>query len=111
MNKKIFTCILISFSTNFAKAELSSYEELIAEVADQANISKALAENIVDLTFKEITTRLRENKGTSIPEFGRFYVQEKYVKNGSSESISKKSTLNPRFTMSPDLKKKVAGVQ
>ncbi len=111
MKNRLFLCLLFLAIAKPAVAELSSYEELILDVAESANISKALAESIIDQTFKEITVRLKDNKGTSIPEFGRFYVQEKYDKKASANSISKKSTLNPRFSMSPELKKRVQGLQ
>lgn len=111
MKYRLFLCLLFLVSYEDVNAELSSYQELILEVSESANISKSLAENVVDLTFKEITARLKHNKGTSIPEFGRFYVQEKYSKESSAGSFSKKSTLTPRFSMSPELKRKVVGAQ
>ena len=111
MKYRAILCFLVLIRYDEAIAELSSYQELILEVSESANISKSLAENIVDLTFKEITNRLKDNKGTSIPEFGRFYVQEKYNKESTKGGFSKRSTLTPRFSMSPDLKKRVIGLQ
>jgi len=107
--KKYILIFHLSLLSPNVSAELSSYEELVIDVAENANISRPLAENVIDLTFEEIRNRLKENKGTSIPDFGRFYVQEKYQKIGEGEFSSKKSVLTPRFSMSPELKKKVGG--
>lgn len=108
----IFLFVVLNFiELGFLKAELSSYEELVVTVANEANVSKAQAEGIIDLTFGEITQRLIDKKGTSIPEFGRFYVQEKYPKSDSGDIRSKKSVLSPRFSMAPELKKKVGGLR
>lgn len=106
----IITIVLLFSGTNL-RAELSSYEELVNAVADEASISRTQAAGIIDLTFGEIINRLTEKKGTSIPDFGRFYVQEKYSKGEKSNSTSKKSVLSPRFSMAPELKKKVGGIK
>ncbi len=109
MRNPTLSIILICFYQSSLMAEPSSYEELILEVANTTNISKSLAETVIDATFKEIVGRLEEKKGTSIPEFGRFYVQEKYKKKDSGLKLPKKSRISPRFSMSPELKRKIQG--
>lgn len=80
----------------------SSYGDLVRDVSKLSGSSISQTEEIIETTFSELTNRMMENKGTSIPNFGRFYVQEKFDK---SDRGNRKSTLTPRFSYSPEVKK------
>jgi len=49
--------------------------ELIQKLAERANISKTLAETVVNLVFASMTQELREGKSIEIRGFGSFRVR------------------------------------
>jgi nucleoid DNA-binding protein len=100
----LYLCILLRPCTVFAN---SSFDELVKEVAVESGISRSLASEVVRSTFGIITRRMLDDKGTSIPDFGRFYVQEKQKASGKDKdgfTLAPRMVRTPRCTMSKELR-------
>ncbi len=85
----------------------SSFDDLIEEVAEETGISKSLSLSVITKTFEKITTRMLEDKGTSVPDFGRFYVQEKQKASEVDKdgfTLAPRMIRVPRCTMSKELR-------
>jgi nucleoid DNA-binding protein len=108
MSSKLFFHFLFfySFRINSVYAN-SSFDDLVSEVAEEVEISRSLSSKVVRATFITITKRMMEDKGTSIPDFGRFYAQEKQKSTGKDKdgyTLEPKMVRSPRFTISKELK-------
>jgi len=52
-------------------------KELIVKLAKEQNITRAKAEEIIDVVFDTIVLKLKEGEKVNISNFGNFYVKEK----------------------------------
>jgi nucleoid DNA-binding protein len=105
---KVFFCLSASILITEPVFASSSFDELVREVADESDISTSLSRNLILSTFRKITERMQEDKGTSIPDFGRFYVQEKQKSTGKDKdgfTLAPRMVRSPRCVMSRQLKK------
>lgn len=99
-----FLFFIVSYQLAYAN---SSFDDLVSDVAQEASISRVMARDILLTTFKVITDRMQEDKGTSIPDFGRFYVQEKQKPSGVDKdgfTTAPRMIRTPRCTMSKELR-------
>lgn len=86
----------------------SSFDELARELSVKEGISKPQAKKIVASVFKLITERMLDDKGTSIPDFGRFYVQEKQKeasKDKDGFTYAPRMVRVPRCSLGKELRK------
>jgi nucleoid DNA-binding protein len=109
MCSKFFFCFLLFSSCILSPVYAnSSFDDLVSEVADEVEISRSLSMKVVRATFRRITERMMEDKGTSVPDFGRFYVQEKQKSTGKDKdgyTLQPRMVRSPRFTVSNELRK------
>jgi DNA-binding protein HU-beta len=108
----LFLLCLFCFATFFIRVKYayanSSFNDLVNEVADETGLSKSVAETVVRASFRKITDRMLRDQGTSVPDFGRFYVIERQKASGKDKdgySHAPRMIRSPRFTSSKELKK------
>ncbi|HMO17269.1 MAG TPA: HU family DNA-binding protein [Oligoflexia bacterium] len=85
----------------------SSFDDLVSEVAEETSFSRTEVESILRASFKRIGERMREDKGTSIPDFGRYTVAEKIKRQGKDREgyeIAGGVVRSPRFSFSKEFK-------
>lgn len=103
-----FFCLATLFTNvKYAYAN-SSFNDLVNEVAEETGLSKSVAETVVRASFRKITDRMSRDQGTSVPDFGRFYVIERQKTSGKDKdgySYAPRMIRSPRFTSSKELKK------
>ncbi len=91
-------------------ADTSSYEDMVNSISRDEGLSRAEVDKITRAIFSEIISRMKEDKSTSIPNLGRFYSQEKQLEEDHNFSGGLGRVIRvPRFTFSPELKKKLKG--
>ena len=82
--------------------------ELIARVADKANMSKSAAADAVEATFAEIETALRGGNEVRIVGFGNFVVANRAASIGrnprTGEVIQIRASKAPKFRPGKALK-------
>jgi len=87
--------------------------ELIAQVAEQAGLTKADAGKAVDATFDAITECLKSGDEVRIVGFGNFVVTERAASEGrnpqTGASISIPASKQPKFRAGKGLKDAVNG--
>lgn len=87
--------------------------ELIAEVADQAEMTKAQAQKAVDAMFDAITSSLKSGAEVRIPGFGTFLVSERAESKGRDPRTGKEITIPaakvPKFRAGKPLKDSLNG--
>lgn len=86
-------------------------QELVDTVAERAEISKAAAKQIIDVTFEEIVKSIRKEKRFAMPGFGTFTVRERKAKTGrnpkTGETIKIKASKTIGFKPAPTVKEKL----
>jgi DNA-binding protein HU-beta len=87
--------------------------ELIAQVAEQAGMSKADAGRAVDATFDVIASSLKSGDEVKIIGFGNFSVAKRAASQGrnprTGESIKIAASKTPKFKAGKGLKDSVNG--
>lgn len=87
--------------------------ELIAQVAEQAGMSKADAGRAVDATFDVIAASLKSGDEVKIIGFGNFSVAKRAASQGrnprTGESIKIAASKTPKFKAGKGLKDSVNG--
>lgn len=87
--------------------------ELIAQVAEQAGMSKADAGRAVDATFDVIASSLKAGDEVKIIGFGNFSVAKRAASQGrnprTGESIKIAASKTPKFKAGKGLKDSVNG--
>ncbi len=107
--------ILIVFNLSFFNLTLTetladSFTDLVYEVSADSGESVSTSRRVILSTFKKITDRLIEDRATSIPEFARFYTQDKEKKSQKDKEgywISPKTVRYPKCTILKALKRKL----
>lgn len=87
--------------------------ELIAQVAEEANLSKEAAAEAVDATFANIASALRSGDDVRIVGFGNFQVTQRKASMGrnprTGEAIHIPASRVPKFRAGKALKEAVNG--
>ncbi len=82
--------------------------ELIAAVAEQAELTKADAGKAVEAVFATITTALKEKDDVRLVGFGTFAVSERKASTGrnprTGEPMTIKASVQPKFKAGKGLK-------
>jgi DNA-binding protein HU-beta len=85
--------------------------ELIAAVADKAQMTKTAAASAVDATFDAITTALKKGGEVKIMGFGNFRVVKRAAREGrdprTGAPVKIKAAKRPRFSAGKGLKEAV----
>ena len=85
--------------------------ELVANVAEKANITKTDAANAIYAILESIVEALSEKDKVQIIGFGTFEVKERQARTGrnpqTGEEITIPASLNPVFKAGKDLKDSV----
>ena len=85
--------------------------ELIAEIANQTNLSKADARRVIDALFAGIAKGLKESGGITLTGFGTFKVTERAARTGrnprTGEPMRIKAGKSVRFKPGKGLKEAV----
>ena len=87
-------------------------DELVAFVAEKADITKKTANDAVNAVFEGITSSLEKGDPMSITGFGSFKVVERAAREGrnpsTGEKIQIKASKGVKFSVGAALKKSVA---
>lgn len=87
--------------------------ELVAKVAQSANITKVCAAAAVEAVIAEISAALSKGESVSLVGFGAFTVQHRAARSGRNPSTGQAMVIAaatvPRFTAGKALKEAVAG--
>ncbi len=87
-------------------------KELITKIAEDADISKAVAEKALNATIESITDALSNRDKVTFVGFGTFYVSNRPARKGrnpkTGEPIDIPSTTVPKFKPGKALKDAVA---
>ena len=82
--------------------------ELIDQIAESADISKAAAARALDATIAAVKTSLKQGNMVSLVGFGTFYVGERAARSGrnpqTGASITIKAAKVPKFRAGKSLK-------
>ena len=82
--------------------------ELIDQIAESADISKAAAARALDATIAAVKTSLKQGNIVSLVGFGTFYVGERAARSGrnpqTGASITIKAAKVPKFRAGKGLK-------
>ena len=82
--------------------------ELIDQIAESADISKAAAARALDATIAAVKTSLKQGNMVSLVGFGTFYVGERAARSGrnpqTGASITIKAAKVPKFRAGKGLK-------
>jgi DNA-binding protein HU-beta len=85
--------------------------ELIAAVADQAQMTKTAAASAVDATFDAITAALKKGGDVKIMGFGNFKVVKRAAREGrdprTGSPVKIRASRRPRFSAGKGLKEAV----
>ena len=93
-----------------ANAYADSFSDLVYEVSVEANEPLGVTRNVMLQTFKVIENRMKEDRATSIPQFGRFYTQDKEKKSEKDKEgywLSPRQVRTPKCSMAKELKNKL----
>ncbi len=86
-------------------------QELIAAVANKADLTKIAAASAVDATFNTIKSMLRKGNGVRIMGFGNFQVVRRAARQGrdprTGAPLVIKAAKRPRFSAGKGLKEAV----
>lgn len=92
---------------------MTTKNELIATVAEQAKLSKTIAAAAVDATFDAIAASLKAGDEVKLIGFGSFSVVTRAAREGRNPRTGKPVTINaskaPKFTPGKGLKDTVNG--
>ncbi len=87
-------------------------EELVAFVAEKADITKKAANDAVNAVFEGITSSLAKGDSTAITGFGSFKVVDRAAREGRNPSTGEKIKIQAsrgvKFSVGAGLKKSVA---
>lgn len=87
-------------------------QELVAIVAEENEISKALAGRVVDSMFDAIMKAVAKGDGFQLVGFGTFKAVERAAREGrnpaTGETITIPASVTPKFTAGAAFKAKVA---
>ena len=87
-------------------------KDLVAAIAEEAELSKEKADQIVDSVFMHIEKSLKKEEEVRIPGFGTFKVSHRAARDGLNPQTKQKihlpATTVPRFTAAKNLKEAVA---
>ncbi len=90
-----------------------SKTSLIAQIANQLNVSKNMAKQLVDAFLDSVTSSLAKGKEVKIQGFGTFKVSNRAARNGvnprTGESLKIPAMKVASFKAGKDLKTKVNG--
>ena len=82
--------------------------ELIDQIAQSADISKAAAGRALDATFAAVKTALKKGEPVSLVGFGTFYVGERAARTGrnpqTGATLRIQATRTPKFRAGKGLK-------
>lgn len=82
--------------------------ELIAKIADNAGVQKAVAEKALNSIVKEIATSLKKKENVTLVGFGTFKVVDRKARVGvnpkTGEKIKIKASRVPKFVAGKELK-------
>lgn len=85
--------------------------QLIEEIADKADASKADAQRFFDAFTDVVTDALKQDDEVQITGFGKFYVQKREAREGVNPQTKRKmkipATRVPKFTAGNSLKDSV----
>jgi len=86
-------------------------QELIAAVANKADLTKVAAASAVDATFSTIQSTLKKGNGVRITGFGNFQVVRRAAREGrdprTGAPLQIKAAKRPRFSAGKGLKEAV----
>jgi len=86
--------------------------ELVEQVADRAQLTKADAQRAVDAVLQSVQDALKRGSDVTLPGFGKFHVTKRAARTGrnpaTGEKIKIKASKVVRFTAGSTLKKAVA---
>ncbi len=89
--------------------------DLIDAVADQAELTKRQAGQIVDVVFDEIEAALKKGDRVALTPFGSFVVRARQAREGrhpkTGEKIKIAARKVPAFVAGKSLKEAIAGVR
>jgi len=87
-------------------------KELVSAIADDAELTKEKADQVVDAVFMHIEKSLKTGTEVRIPGFGTFKVSHRAARTGlnpqTKQPIQLPATTVPRFTAAKNLKESVA---
>lgn len=82
--------------------------ELIDQIADSADVSKASAGRALDAVLESITKAMKKGDMVTLVGFGTFYVGKRAARNGrnprTGDTIKIKATKTPKFRAGKSLK-------
>ena len=82
--------------------------ELIDQIADSADVSKASAGRALDAVLESITKAMKKGDMVTLVGFGTFYVGKRAARNGrnprTGATIKIKATKTPKFRAGKSLK-------
>ncbi|MDR1063482.1 MAG: HU family DNA-binding protein [Azoarcus sp.] len=85
--------------------------ELIDEIAEQADVSKAMAARVLDAAISAVTTALRNGEPVTLLGFGTFYVNSRAEHSGrnprTGEPITIAAANVPKFKAGKSLKEAI----
>jgi len=87
-------------------------KELVAAIAEESELTKEKADQVVDSVFMHIEKSLKHGTEVRIPGFGTFKVSHRAARTGlnpqTKQPIQLPATTVPRFTAAKNLKEAVA---
>ncbi|MBN1900062.1 HU family DNA-binding protein [Candidatus Sumerlaeota bacterium] len=82
--------------------------EWVEAVAKAADLSKAKAQEVIDVTFDEVSKAIKKDKKFLVPGFGSFVVTKRKARKGrnpkTGEEIKIKASKSVRFKPAKSLK-------
>lgn len=85
--------------------------ELVADVAQRADLSKAMAQKVVDAFIDAVKTSLGARENVALVGFGTFSTVERKARIGrdprTGQALKIGAAINPRFTAGKNLKEAV----
>lgn len=89
--------------------------ELIDQIAKDAGITKAQANDALDAFTGSVISTLKKGETVTLVGFGTFSVSQRAARNGrnpqTGETIKIKASKVPKFKSGKDFKDKIAGVK
>ncbi|MGC8580218.1 MAG: HU family DNA-binding protein [bacterium] len=86
--------------------------DLVKKIADEAEVSKAKAEEVLNAFIKQLTTLLKKGDKLTLPGFGTFYVTKRAAREGINPKTKAKIKIPakkvPKFRPGSLLKSAVA---
>lgn len=91
-----------------SKGDYMNKSELIDQIADSADVSKASAGRALDAVLESITKAMKKGDMVTLVGFGTFYVGKRAARNGrnprTGATIKIKATKTPKFRAGKSLK-------